>query len=102
MDAVLKQPTAAQCRALRETLGLSPEQMAQVAGLAHRQRWTEYESDVARELPDRYRWTMLMLTLDLHPTMRLVRRQEILAIDWENLAQEVAQEVARPPVAPTE
>lgn len=88
MDALLPQPTAAECRALRESLGLSPEQMAKVAGLAHRQRWSEYESDKRAELPDRYRWTLLMLTLDLHPTLRLARRQEKLPLAW---LQEVAQ-----------
>lgn len=88
MNALLPQPTPEECRQLRKVLGLTLEQMAAVAGLAHRQRWVEYESEKMVEKPDAYRWTLLMLTLDLHPTMRMTRRQEPLRINW---AQEVEQ-----------
>lgn len=95
MNASLPQPSAAECRALRKSLGLTVAQMAELAGLAHRQRWVEYESERAPELPDRYRWTLLMLSLDLHPTMRLARRHDRLLIDWAHLAQEVAQKAEK-------
>lgn len=88
MNALLPQPTPEECRQLRAALSLTLEQMAAVAGLAHRQRWVEYESEKMAEKPDAYRWTLLMLNLDLHPTMQMVHRPKPLAINW---AQEVAQ-----------
>lgn len=88
MNALLPQPTPEECRQLRKALGLNLEEMAHLAGLAHRQRWVEYESEKMVEKPDAYRWTLLMLNLDLHPTMRMVPRPAPLRI---NLAEEVEQ-----------
>jgi transcriptional regulator with XRE-family HTH domain len=100
MNSLLPQPTAAECRALRDSLGLTVQEMATVAGLAHRQRWAEYESEAMDALPDRYRWTLLMLTLDLHPDyvlleklhyLQMVRRHFYLKMRHD-LTQAVAQE----------
>jgi transcriptional regulator with XRE-family HTH domain len=91
MNVLLPQPTSAECRALRESLQLTAEQMAAVAGLKHRQRWAEYESEKEPALPDRYRWTILMLMLDLHPTLQLAPRQEAVPLDLPLLAEAVAQ-----------
>lgn len=61
--------TAAECRRLRESHGLSLAQMAELARLASRQTWADYES--GRCAIDLARWELCLLLLGDHPTMAL-------------------------------
>lgn len=65
--------TGAQLKALRLKHGLTQEQMADLAGLAHRQRWAEYETDYSKH-PSRQTLELLLLRLDEHPQLELRRR----------------------------
>lgn len=61
--------SAAECRRLREAHGLSLARMAELARLAGRQTWADYES--GRCAIDLARWELCLLLLGKHPTMAL-------------------------------
>lgn len=68
-DSPARRPTPAECRALRESAGLSLAKMAEIARLADRQSWAKYEAGSVD--CDAARWELCLLLLGQHPTLRL-------------------------------
>lgn len=65
--ASVPEPTPDDIRALRGER--TQAEMAELAGLTHSVRWTEYESGVRR--PHWALWELVLLRVDQHPTLRL-------------------------------
>lgn len=67
--------SAATAKSLRLQLGLTQQQMAELAGYTTgaRQVWCDIEA--GRRGMEAPRWELLLLRADVHPTHRLVLRQ---------------------------
>lgn len=70
---LLPEPTPERLKMARELAGLTQTKIAEIAGLKAWQRWQEYEA--GKHKMDPARWELLLLRLDQHPTMRLVKRK---------------------------
>jgi DNA-binding XRE family transcriptional regulator len=65
----VKIPLPEGIRAIRLKAGLTQAQAADLAGLASRSRWVEYENGIRS--PDSARWELFLLKTGLHPKLEI-------------------------------